>query len=115
MAHGWWVIVFIYEVEAQGLVVWHVQVVVICEVSVILPTVSERDFLVVLDTCPESVQDLCWDRVSMVGYVKQFLQGGAPISGRSVRQQTQVPLRLLLPFFRRFQVYHQHVLAASDF
>ena len=106
---------FFHEVEAQGLVVGHVQVVAICEVSVILPAVSEHDILVVLDTSPEAVQDLCWERVSMVNFIKQFLQEGAPISGRSVRRQTQVPLRLLLPFFRRFRVYHQRVLAASDF
>ena len=115
MAHDWWVLVFLHEEEAQGLVVGDVQVVAICEVSVILHAVSEHDFLVVLDTSPEAVQDLCWERVSMVGFVKQFLQGDAPISGRSVRQQMQVPLWLLLPFFRRFRVYHQRVLAASDF
>ena len=39
---------FLPEVEAQGLVVRHVQVVAICEVSIILPAVSECDFLVVL-------------------------------------------------------------------
>ena len=93
--------VFLHEVEAQWLVVGHIQSVAICEVSVILPALSKRDFLVVLDTSSEAVQDLCWERVSMVGFVKQFLQGGAPITGRSVPQRTQIPLRLLLLFFRR--------------
>ena len=55
--------VFLHEVEAQGLVVGHIQVVAICEVFVILSAVSERDFLVVLVTSPEAVQDLCWERV----------------------------------------------------
>ena len=106
---------FLHEVEAQGLVVGHVQVVAICEVSLILPAVSECEFLVVLGTSPEAVQDLSRERVSMVGFVKQFLQGGAPISGPSVRQQMHVPQQPLLPFFRRCQVYHQRVLTASDF
>ena len=68
---------FLHEVEAQGLVVGHIQVVTICEVSVILPAISERDFLVVLVTSPKASHDLCWERVSMVGFVKQCLQGGA--------------------------------------
>ena len=106
---------FLHEVEVQGLMVGHVQVFVIGEVSVIFPAISERDFLVVLGTCPEAIPDLCWERVSMVSFIKQFLQGGAPISGRSVCQQTHVPLRLLLSFFRQSQVYHQRVLTASDF
>ena len=106
---------FLYEVEAQGLMVGPLQVVATCEVSIIFPTISERHFLVVLGTSSEAVQDLGWEQVSMVGFVKQFSQGGAPISGRSVRPQTQVLLLLLLPFFRQFQVYHQRVLAASDF
>ena len=106
---------FLHEVEAQGLVVGHGQVVAICEVSIIFPAISERNFLVVLGTSSKAVQDLCSERVSIVGFIKSFLQAGAPISGRSVRQQTQVPLRLLLPFFYQSQVYCQRVLAASDF
>ena len=39
-----------HEVEAQGLLVRHVKVVAICEVSGILPAVSEREFLVVFGT-----------------------------------------------------------------
>ena len=62
--------VFLHDVEAQGLLVGHIQVVTICEVSVILTAISERDFLVVLVTSLEAVQDLCWERVSMVGFVK---------------------------------------------
>ena len=54
MGHG-----VLHEVVAQGLVVGHVQVVAICEVSVMVPAISERDFLVVLGTSPEAVQDLC--------------------------------------------------------
>ena len=48
-----------HEVEAQRLVVRHIQVVAICEASVILPAVSECDFLVVLGASPEAVQNLC--------------------------------------------------------
>ena len=52
VAHSWWVVVFLHEVEAEGLVVWYVQVIPVCEVSVIFPAVSESDFLVVLGGLP---------------------------------------------------------------
>ena len=95
--------------------VGHVQVVAICKVSVVLPAVSKCDLFVMLGACPEAVQDLCWEWVCMVLFFKQFLQGCVPISGRSVRQQTQVPLRLFPLFLSRPLVYHQRVLAASNF
>ena len=63
----------LYKVEAQGLVVGHVQGVAICEVSVILPAVSECDFLVLSGAFPEAVWDLCWEWIGMVCFVKQFL------------------------------------------
>ena len=73
VAHGWWVMVFLHDLEVQGLVVRHVQVVAIREVSVILPTVSRCDSPLVLGAAsPEAVQDLCWKWVSIVGFIKKF-------------------------------------------
>ena len=50
---------FIHEVEAQGLVVGHIQVDAIREVSVILPAVLKCDSPVVLGASPKAVQDFC--------------------------------------------------------
>ena len=58
--------------QAWKHVVGDIQVVGICEVSVVLHAFPERDFLVVLPST-KAVQDLCWKRVSMVCFVKQFL------------------------------------------
>ena len=66
-------VVFLHEIEMQGLIVEPVQVLAVCGVSVILNAVSECDLLMVLGASSEAVQDLRWQQVSMVCFVKQFL------------------------------------------
>ena len=64
---------FLHEVEMQVLMIGHVQVVAICQVPVILPAVSEYDFVMMLATSTEAVQHLCSESVSMVSFFKEFL------------------------------------------
>ena len=64
---------FLYEVEAEGLMDGYVHVGAICEMSVVLPAVYECDFLVMSGASTEAVQDFCWEWVSMVCFVKQLL------------------------------------------
>ena len=65
--------VFLHQVETLGFVVGHIHVIAVCEVSVVLPAVSECDLPMVLSSFLEAVQDFGWEWVSLVCFVEQFL------------------------------------------
>ena len=53
--------------------VGHIQGIAVCEVSDVLPAVSERDLPMMLGSSLEAVRDLCWEWVSLVCFVEQIL------------------------------------------
>jgi hypothetical protein len=94
VACGGWFVVLLQEVGTQRLVVGDVEAGTVGEAAILDGAFSQGDLSGVSSTVGEHLDDFLWERVSLIGFVKQGLEWVPPFLGGKVRQQTQDILRL---------------------